>query len=283
MLDSVFFEEIKRRILLFGVLLSALFAACGQKVTNTESCEPTDSIDTETTPPEEPVIGGTDEDEPEYVLVTYEDNERFVKSLAEHPEMMNWSAWTFYDKYRVNADESDDKRLRIYSWYFDNGQGGRYCNYTRQAYQYRGVSGVHTVGDYLASLFPDDDYPFLDGNTYVGEIMTFCLLDGGKLYIVPYHVVAAGGLTIYSFCAVTIQGDEMKPVAVFPLGNEKEMARVLIREIDFLNRGQGDWEDPYFVRRNELWVKTESVDNSLFDVYRFNGESFEYLGEEPAS
>ena len=241
--------------------LIILLSACGQKRTNTEGTA-TDST-----------------------YVGYDEvNGQFVKSLAEHPEMMDIKAEDIYEKYGVSVDESDDKQLRLYSWEFDNGMGGRYSNYTRQAYQYRGVSGVHTVGDYLASIFPEGDSPFLDGNTSVGEIMTFKRQNGGNLYVVPYHVVAAGGLTVYSFCAVTVDGDKLEPVAVFPADERKAKKCVLSRELDFMlapgqMHEQGTWEDPYMKRGNNLWVKTEQVENAFYNVYHFDGKSFENIGD----
>ena len=42
---------------------------------------------------------------------------------------------------------------------------------------------------------------------------------------------------------------------------------------------QGKWEEPYMQCGNDLRVKTELVDNELYDVYRFDGKRFKYIGE----
>lgn len=267
--------------LITGLLFSliVLFAACDQKTTKIKTVSEgvTDTILSDT------IVAYSDE--VEMRLTTYEDNEKFVRCLIEHPDMMNLSADSIYKRFGVSIDESDDKCLRLYSWFFDNAMGGRYNNYTLQVCQYRGANNVHTIEGYLSSLFPDDDYPFLDGNTYVGEIMTFNYGNQNRLYVVPYHVVAAGGLTVYSFCTVTINGDILKPVAVFPSDEENGTKYVLVREIDFLlapNRmhERGDWDEVYMKRGNELWIKTENVEDAFYSIYRFDGMRFINIGEK---
>ena len=254
-----------------GTFLAVMLTACGQRQERTDSAdaEPTDMAETE--------IADLADTEP--MDMDDDNSEDFARYLMNHPETMDVNADSLHSRFGVWVDDSDDKQLRLYSWIHEVDMGGQYNNYTRQAYQYRGSNGINTVEDYLASLFPDDDCPFLDGRTSTGAIMTFALQDGGKLYVVPYAVIAEGGLTVYSFCAVTIKGNELKPVAVFPDNGSKGMKYVLIREIDFMAApGQmhehGDWQETYMKRGNELWVKTENVEDDCYDKYTFNGNRF---------
>lgn len=191
----------------------------------------------------------------------YRNNNELVEVVMNHPETLHYPFSRLVKKEYVDIYTSEDGNLRFYCW--DTGYGG-------SSIDYKVICQYQSNGTVYGSL--------LNG----GEPLNlFTVKSPGKetFYIVHYYARESSISSSVWLESLTIRNGKLVYYPVFP-DNAYQL---------FLNEnGPGwlpasydeiydNWETSYNPKEKNLYIPLVL---DLFDVYHYNGETFEYQGKK---
>lgn len=222
--------------------------------------------------------------------------DEFIDFISKEPATMQYPFTKIKDSTWIQIVDSEDKKLRCYSW--DNGTGGTMFCYSN-IYQYCGENGVHAI---VSSI---DDIQNEGTRNDIGEsvvkIHTFHNREGKAIYLIETYNRLASSYSGQALNAVTIQNDSLVSYPMFkgkPNNNDydtysKEKENYLAvsyeRTWDWYenaNFGEGwTWMINYIPQTKLLYfAQTDGGEYGLlidrYYVYHFDGEYFNYIGSD---
>lgn len=191
----------------------------------------------------------------------YRNNNELVEVVMNHPETLHYPFSRLVEKEYVDIYTSEDGNLRFYCW--DTGYGGSSINY-------KVICQYYSNGTVYGSI----QY----GST---PLNLFTVKSSGEetFYIVLYYARDSSISSSMWLESLTIRNGKLIYYPVFP-NNAYQL---------FLNENEPGWHPASYKEIYDNWkIGYDSTEKNLyiplvldlFDVYHYNGETFEHQGKK---
>ena len=212
-------------------------------------------------------------------------NEKLCTLIKREPSAFGYDFPLMQARGYITLVTSDDKKLRLFSW--DTGEGGTMISWGNLCqFESDGEVFVYECGIYeIENVDHAEDFsPGCD----IWGLHTLHADNGDTYYLAQIYIRESSNLGFQEVYPVKISNGRLIPVKIFDIDSDNECNNCTSREYFIAdwyfktNAGEG-WNWLYrFDEKTQTIYVPEVIDMEFTDQYnryRFNGEKFDYVGD----